>query len=109
MIALNYLDSYQLQKVYLKKINQEENTFMSTTSWLREPIALRRKGSRLMSENKIWFMHNIREISAPLQNPVASEYFQIETHSGEELVVYQKMGDRGMKEVYLVAVKTQTS
>lgn len=100
MLALSVDNgSLNVQKLYIKRLNHQE----SSVQWLKEPLALRRKGSRLMSENQIWFMHNIREIETPTAMEPA-EYYQIETHLGEELVVYQRNGERGMKEVFLVAV-----
>lgn len=94
------LNAMRLQKVYVKRFNQQE----SSVSWLQEPLALRRKGSRLTGADQIWYMHNIREIEMPHPAEPMAEYFQIETHLGEELVVYQRPGQTGMKEVFLVAV-----
>lgn len=100
MLALTIENgALNVQKLFIKRLNHQE----SSVQWLKEPVSLRRKGSRLMSDSQIWYMHNIREIETPVAMEPA-EYFQIETHLGDELVVFQKNGARGMKEVFLVAV-----
>lgn len=67
---------------------------------VREP--LKREGSRIVCGGRKWDMMGVH---GPLEiKGGAGQYFQIDTSAEETLLVYRDPGERGMRDLYLLAV-----
>lgn len=63
---------------------------------------LERKGSRIMARGKEW---NMMEVHGPLEIKGGDgQYFRIDTSVEESLLVYRDPGERGMRNLSLLAV-----
>jgi hypothetical protein len=69
--------------------------------------ALERKGSRVFGGGREWQMVGVQgplEGTGAAPGPHGRQYFQIETSSEETLLVFRRREERGMRELFLLAV-----